>query len=128
MEQQVRAAIVATTGHNADGDGVMQAADGAEFELYGGTMFSLHGLTPSICKVIFRAAQRTNAYIIPTGGGDGGSLKIKGTRGAATKEFMPIKVVADPRSLCQVLEGGYQTWRDYADHVHKAINGSPPRR
>ena len=124
MERAVRAAIHVTTGRSADGDGVMQAADGAEFELFGGGMFALHGLTPSICTVIFRAAQRTNAFVVVTGAEGLPTLKIKGTPGRGPKDIGPIKLVADSQALCSVLNQGYSGWRGFADHAHQVLNPS----
>ncbi|HEX4184037.1 MAG TPA: hypothetical protein VHY34_12345 [Caulobacteraceae bacterium] len=124
FEAEVRAAIVATGGRAPAGDGIMQTSDGAEFELFGGSMFALHGLTPSICVVIYRAAARTNAYVIPTGADGLPSLKVKGTTGVAPKGVESVKVVADPQALCAVLEQGYRGWRGFADHVHATLN--PP--
>ena len=124
--QEVRAAIVASGGHAPSDEGVMQAADGAEFELFGGSMFALRGMSPSICTVIFRAAKRTNAYIVVTGEDGLPSLKVKGTTGVAPKGMGSIKVVADPQTLCAVMEHGYQGWRGFADHVHATLNPPTP--
>jgi hypothetical protein len=126
MEQEVVAAIHATTKRNDAPDGVMQTADGAQFELFGGTMFALRELSPSICTVIVRAAAKTNAYIVPASD-DGVALKVEGTTGSPPKGFPPVKVVADAQSLCFVLEHGYQSWRAFADHAHRALNPTVPR-
>ena len=126
--REVRAAIVASGGHVPGEDDVMQAPDGTEFELYGGSMFSLRGLSPGVCQVIYRAAARTNAYIVPTDE-DGAALKVKGTTGNPPKGLTPIKLVADPQTLCARLEHGFQSWSAYANHVRQAVNpppGSPP--
>jgi len=125
FERAVRAVIVATGGRAPKGDGVMQAPDGAEFELYGGSMFALRGLSPGICVVIFRAAARTNAVIVPTDD-EGGSLKVKGTTGKPPTGAEPIRLVADPQALCARLDHGYRAWGAFADHAHQVFN-PPPR-
>ncbi|HUO12391.1 MAG TPA: hypothetical protein VMU37_06505 [Caulobacteraceae bacterium] len=86
-------------------------------------MFALRGLSPGICQVIFHAAERTNAYIVPAGDA-GGAAKVKGTTGDPPKGLEPIQLVADPKALCARLGLGFQAWNDYAAHVRSVIN--PP--
>jgi hypothetical protein len=123
FERQMIEAIRSTGAWVSDDGGEVRTTDGADFNLYGG-MFSLHGLTLQTCRLIFAAAEKTNAYIVPTGVENAPSLKIKGTRGRPPKGLFPIKVVVDPRMLCSALQPDYEGWRGYADHVHGVIN--PP--
>jgi hypothetical protein len=117
----VQAVVIASGGRAPSEDSVMMASDGGEFELFGGSMFALRGLSPGICEVIFRSAARTNSYIVPTSD-EAVVLKVKGTVGRGPKDLGPIKLIANSQGLCGVLEHGYRGWRAYADHVHNAIN------
>ena len=45
---------------------VPHTSDGLRFEMDGGA-WHLHDLTPGLCKIVFTAAQRTNAFV--TAGG-----------------------------------------------------------
>jgi hypothetical protein len=121
FERAVHAAIVAEGGRFLDRDGESaQTSDGVNFELYGGGGFTLRGLTPSLCTLIFRTAVRTKSYVYATGGPDF-MMKIKGVPGRPTGDMGAIRTVADQKAFCAVLQQGYSGWSSFANAAHKAL-------
>jgi hypothetical protein len=126
FHRDVRAAI-ASAGGRVESDGeLITGPDGFQFEMYGGDSFSLTDLTPAVCKIVFASAQRTNAYIVTGGGGDLATLKVQGTAGSPlrgqSRGLAPIRLVADPRSLCVKLGKGFDAWSGYANAVRRHLN------
>ena len=122
FHRDIRAAI-ASAGGRVESDGeLIDSPDGFQFEMYGGSSFSLTGLTPGVCKIVFASAQRTNAYIVTAGGGDLPALKVKGTQGRPPRGVSPIQIVADPKSLCVKLGKGFDAWSGYANDVRRHLN------
>ena len=123
FRRDVRTAIASAGGRVASDGALITGPDGFQFEMYGGASFSLTGLTPAVCKIVFASAQRTNAYIV-TGGGP--TLKVQGTPGrplrGQSRGLSPIRLVADPRSLCVKLGGGFDAWSGYANQVRRHLN------
>ncbi len=122
FHRDVREAIGSAGGRVASDGELVTGPDGFQFEMYGGDAFMLTDLTPAVCRIVFSAAQRTNAYIVTAGGGDLPTLKIAGTGGRPPRGLSPIRVVADPQSLCVKLGKGFDVWRGYADQVHRHLN------
>ena len=125
FHRDVRAAIGSAGGSVASDGELVTGPDGFQFEMYGGDSFSLTDLTPAVCKIVFAAAQRTNAYIVTAGGGDLPTLKVEGTKGrprAGEAALLPVRVVADPQALCVKLGKGFAVWSGYADSVRRAMN------
>jgi hypothetical protein len=126
FQREVREAIAAAGGRIASDGALVTGPDGSLFELYGGG-FSLTDLTPATCKIIFSAAQRTNAYIISAGGGLSPALKIRGTPGQPPRGGLsvPVQWIADPQSLCVKLGKGFDAWSGYARAVHNHLQQRP---
>ena len=122
FHRDVREAIGSAGGRIASDGELVTGPDGFQFEMYGGDAFMLTDLTPAVCRIVFSAAQRTNAYIVSAGGGDLPSLKIAGTRGRPPRGVSPIQIVADPKSLCVKLGKGFDTWSAYANDVRRHLN------
>jgi hypothetical protein len=122
FHRDVRAAVGSAGGSIASDGELVTGPDGFQFEMYGGDAFMLTDLTPAVCKIVFAAAQRTNAYIVAAGGGDLPTLRTAGNQGRPPRGLSPIQVVADPKSLCVKLGKGFDVWRGYAEQVHRHLN------
>lgn len=122
FHRDVRAAVGSAGGRIASDGVLVTGPDGFQFEMYGDASFMLTDLTPSVCRIVFSAAQRTNAYIVTAGGGDLPSLKIAGAKGRPPRGVAPIQVVADPASLCMKLQKGFAAWSGYAGYVRRHVN------
>jgi hypothetical protein len=110
FEASVREAV-AGAGGRFEGDGVMvRTPSGETVELFGGGMFALHDFGPGLCSLIFTAAERSHAYIVPTGG-EAVAYRVTGMTGAPPADFLPVKDVAGPDELCRRLEPEYRAWR-----------------
>jgi hypothetical protein len=100
-----------------------ETSDGLLFEMYGGqgTGFSLHDISPGMCRVIFEAAKRTNSYIFSTGDVDY-AVKPQGIEGKDPGMNMPVRTLATPQALCVTLQQGYRSWAGFRDAVRARVN------
>lgn len=122
FHRDVRAAVGAAGGRIASDGELVTGPDGFQFEMYGGDAFMVTDLPPSVCKIVFAAAQRTNAYIVAAGGGELPTLEVAGTKGRPPGGLAPIQIVADPGALCAKLSKGFQVWSNYAGYVRRHMN------
>jgi hypothetical protein len=92
--------------------------DGLRFEMDGGA-WHVSDLTPGLCKIVFTAAQQTNAFV--TAGG--ALMRVKGARGRLPGKYdEPIRFVATYQALCDGLEPDLREWQGYARYVHRRFN------
>jgi hypothetical protein len=113
FEKDVRE-TVASTGGRIEADGVtVRTASGETFELQNGGMFALRDLQPTTCAVIFRAAQRTNSYVVAAGD-EQIAYKVKGSLGQPPSDFLPLREIADADALCTQLRRGFEGWNVFA--------------
>lgn len=109
FEKDVRQ-VVASTGGHLEADGVtVRTASGETFELQNGGMFALRDLQPATCVVIFRAAQRTNSYVVAANH-EQIAYKVKGSLGQPPSDFLPLREIADASALCTQLRRGFEDW------------------
>jgi hypothetical protein len=110
IEADVRAAISAEGGR-IDRDGVaFVTADGLTVTFAGdGRRFLVDKLSPSFCRIVFNAAQRSNSTV-NRGGTDLTPLQMKGSRDETRYDHVRTDPIADPVALCARLERNLQEW------------------
>jgi len=112
VEVEVRKAIPAEGGAlDADGAGA-RAADGIRFTVGDGGAFGIDQLSPGLCRIIFRAALRTNSVVV-RGGADATPLKMKGAKGAIRGFRVRADPIASPQSLCVRLDRDLVAWNRF---------------
>jgi hypothetical protein len=113
FEKDVREVVV-SMGGRVEADGVtVRTASGETFELQNGGMFALRDLQPTTCVVIFRAAHRTNSYVVAAGD-ERVAYKVKGLLGQPPSDFLPLREIADADDLCTQLRRGFEGWDAFA--------------
>jgi hypothetical protein len=110
IEADVRAAIAADGGR-FERDGVtVVTSDGLRITLGGGGHFLVDKLSPSFCRIVFNAAQRSNSTV-DTDGSGAAPLRMKGSGGATRYVRMRTEPIADPVALCARLGRELQDWK-----------------
>lgn len=115
--------VLADAGAKTSGDGVdVTLPDGASFELHAsgspGAMFALRGFAPSICEAVYRLADATSCFIVPSGGTDA-ALRTPGNSGEPPpgEGFPPIERVDSAAQLTTRLAPDFGNWSDFRDQV-----------
>jgi len=119
IEADVRAAIVAEGARLDPDSAVIVTSDGAMIVLGDDARHFLIGeLSPSFCRILFNAAQRSNATV-DREGSDSTPLQMKGSTGDVRRRTDPI---ADPPALCARLGRDLQEW-NRGTREHQASGG-----
>ena len=79
-------------------------------------MFALRGLSLDICKAIFAAALKSRSYIVFDGEF---AFAPAGSAAAPREDFIPIKTVASPDELYDVLNSGFGIFSDFLGRVRE---------
>ena len=111
----VRSAIMADGGAVGSDGQTVRTRDGAEFQLAGrgGHDFVINELSPSLCRIVFEAARRTNSTV-QRGGSDVTPLKMKGSTGKPLYgEGEPTDQITNPHSLCLRLARDLRDWNRF---------------
>ena len=111
IQADVRAAVVADGGR-FDRDGVtVLTSDGLRITLGGDDEhFLVDQLSPSFCRIVFNAAQRSDSTV-DRSGSDLAPLQMKGSSGATRYIRMRTDPIADPTALCARLGRDLQDWK-----------------
>jgi hypothetical protein len=111
VQADVRAAIAAQ-GAKIDPDGVtVVTSDGLRIKLAGDDEhFLVDQLSPSLCRIVFNAAQQTNSTV-DRGGSDVTPLKMSGSSGVTRYIRMRTERIADAVALCVRLTADLQDWK-----------------
>jgi len=109
VQADVRAAIVADGGR-FEPDGVtVLTSDGLRITLGDDEQFLIDKLSPSFCRIVFNAAQRSNSTV-ERGGADLTPLQMRGSSGATRYVGLRMDPIADPVALCARLGRDLQDW------------------
>ena len=119
IEADLRGAIAAG-GASIDPDGrTLHVSDGAQVELDAASQgFSVEALSPSFCKVLFKAALQSNATV-DRGGSDVTPLKMRGSRGVTRFIRMRTDTINSPDELCLRLQRDLQEWNKFVSEGQK---------
>ena len=111
IEADVRGAIAAEGGR-IDPDGVaFVTKDGLRVTLGDRDgHFLVDQLSPSFCRILFSAAQRSNTTV-DREGTDLTPLQMKGSHGATLYDRIQTDPIADPTALCARLGRDLQDWK-----------------
>jgi hypothetical protein len=124
IQVDVQAAIVADGGR-IDRDGVtVVTSDGLRITLGSDDEhFLVDQISPSFCRIVFNAAQRSNSTV-DRGGSDVTPLRMKGSSGSTRYVRMRTDPIADPAALCARLGRDLQDWnRDMSGAQSDGILG-----
>ena len=123
IQVEVRRAILAEGGAiGADGMSA-HTADGTRFGFSDGRQFSIDQFSPGLCRIIFRAALKTNSTVDRVGA-DITPLKMRGAKGLTRYIRMRTDPISSPESLCVRLNRDLVAWNSLvSDQQAKGILG-----
>src|SRR5262249_36759602 len=83
----------------------------------------LDQLSPSFCRIVFNAAQRSNSTV-DRGGSDVAPLQMKGSHGETRYVRMRTDPIANPTELCARLKRDLRDWnRDISEDQSSGVLG-----
>lgn len=98
----------------------MVTSDGLRIALGGDDEhFLIDQLSPSFCRIVFNAAQRSNSTV-ERGGSDLAPLQMKGSSGEARAIGMRTDPIADPMALCARLGRDLQAWNSFISEAQSS--------
>jgi len=111
IEAAVRTAIAADGGRIDRDGGAFETSDGLRVTFgRDDAHFLIDRLSPSFCRILFNAAQRSNATV-DRGGSDLTPLQMQGSRGETRYDRVRTDPIADPVALCTRLGRNLEEWK-----------------
>jgi hypothetical protein len=125
VQADVRAAISAEGAKIAPDGVTVVMSDGLRIKLArDDEHFLVDQLSPSFCRVVFNAAQRSNSTV-DRGGSDVTPLQMNGSRGVTRYVRMRTERIADAAALCARLSLDLHDWKRFiSDAQSEGIVGS----